>query len=201
MELFVIRHTEVDNPENLCYGNIEMPLVKNYEKITKKFFDNLPKNIEKIFSSPSKRCTDLLECMNLEFSKRTELKELDFGDWEGRRWSEINKADLNTWMNDFIYKSPKNGEKMIDLYNRVIDFTKNIFTMNLSKVLFVTHAGVIRALLSKGLEISLEDTFNIKINHDEIFSFRVNYQKELELSFLQMLNINNMEIQKTFSKQ
>ena len=201
MELFVIRHTEVDNPENLCYGNIEMPLVENYEKKSKKFFDNLPENIEKIFSSPSKRCTDLLECMNLEFSKRTELKELDFGDWEGRRWSEINKADLNTWMNDFIYKSPKNGEKMIDLYNRVIDFTKNIFTMNLSKVLFVTHAGVIRALLSKGLEISLEDTFNIKINHDEIFSFRVNYQKELELSFLQMLNINNMEIQKTFSKQ
>ena len=32
MELFVIRHTEVDNPENLCYGNIEMPLVENYEK-------------------------------------------------------------------------------------------------------------------------------------------------------------------------
>ena len=200
MELFVIRHTEVDNPENLCYGNIEMPLVENYEKKSKKFFDNLPENIEKIFSSPSKRCTDLLECMNFEFSKRTELKELDFGDWEGRRWSEINKADLNTWMNDFIYKSPKNGEKMIDLYNRVIDFTKNIFTMNLSKVLFVTHAGVIRALLSKGLEISLEDTFNIKINHDEIFSFKVNYQKELELSFLQMLNINNMEIRKTFSK-
>ena len=198
MELFVIRHTEVDNPENLCYGNIEMPLVKNYEKITKKFFDNLPKNIEKIFSSPSKRCTDLLECMNLEFSKRKELKELDFGDWEGRRWSEINKADLNTWMNDFIYKSPKNGEKMIDLYNRVIDFTKNIFTMNLSKVLFVTHAGVIRALLSKGLEINLEDTFNIEISHDEIFSFKVDYQKELELSFLQRLNINNMEIRKTF---
>ena len=197
MELFVIRHTEVDNPENLCYGNIEMPLVKNYEKITKKFFDNLPKNIERIFSSPSKRCTDLLECMNLEFSKRKELKELDFGDWEGRRWSEINKADLNTWMNDFIYKSPKNGEKMIDLYNRVIDFTKNIFTMNLSKVLFVTHAGVIRALLSKSLEISLKDTFNIEINHDEIFSFKVNYQKEFELSFLQMLNINNMEIRKT----
>ena len=198
MELFVIRHTEVNNPENLCYGNIEMPLVKNYEKITKKFFDNLPKNIEKIFSSPSKRCTDLLECMNLEFSKRTELKELDFGDWEGRRWSEINKADLNTWMNDFIYKSPKNGEKMIDLYNRVIDFTKNIFTMNLSKVLFVTHAGVIRALLSKGLEINLEDTFNIEISHDEIFSFKVDYQKELELSFLQRLNINNMEIRKKF---
>jgi len=199
MELFVIRHTQVDNPENLCYGKIEMPLVKNYEKKSKKIFDNLPKNIEKIFSSPSKRCTDLLECMNFEFSKRTELKELDFGDWEGRRWSEINKTDLNTWMNDFIYKSPKNGEKMIDLYNRVIDFTENIFFMNLSKVLFVTHAGVIRALLSKGLEISLEDTFNIEINHDEIFSFKANYQKELELSFSQMLNINNMEIRKTFA--
>ena len=45
MELFVIRHTEVNNPENLCYGNIEMPLVRNYEKKSKKFLDNLPENI------------------------------------------------------------------------------------------------------------------------------------------------------------
>ena len=99
-----------------------------------------------------------------------------------------------------LFISHQKMEKMIDLYNRVIDFTKNIFTMNLSKVLFVTHAGVIRALLSKGLEISLEDTFNIKINHDEILVLE-STTKELELSFLQMLNINNMEIRKTFSKQ
>ena len=37
-----------------------------------------------------------------------------------------------------------------------------------------------------------------EINHDEIFSFKVDYHKELELSFLQRLNINNMEIRKTF---
>ena len=51
--LFVIRHTEVNNPENLC-RNIEMPLIENYEKKSKKFLDNLPENIEN-FSSPSKK--------------------------------------------------------------------------------------------------------------------------------------------------
>ena len=31
MELFVIRHTEVNNPDNLCYGNFDIPLKDNYK--------------------------------------------------------------------------------------------------------------------------------------------------------------------------
>jgi alpha-ribazole phosphatase len=35
MEIHLIRHTAVDNPENLCYGFAEMPLEKNISKILK----------------------------------------------------------------------------------------------------------------------------------------------------------------------
>jgi alpha-ribazole phosphatase len=35
MEIHLIRHTAVDNPENLCYGFAEMPLRKEYQKIFK----------------------------------------------------------------------------------------------------------------------------------------------------------------------
>ena len=195
MEIFVIRHTEVYNPENLCYGNFDIPLMKNYKNKSKKIFDNLPKDLDKIYTSPSKRCTDLIKSMNLKFSEITELRELDFGDWEGKKWDEINQIDLNIWMLDFINNSPKNGEKMIDLYNRVIQFTESIVDLNFSKILFVTHAGVIRALLSNALNISLKDTFNIQINHNEIYRFKINQQNKFKLLFLKMLNLETMKVQ------
>ena len=38
MELFVIRHTEVNNPDNLCYGNFDIPLKDNYKLKSKRLF-------------------------------------------------------------------------------------------------------------------------------------------------------------------
>ena len=125
MELFVIRHTEVNNPDNLCYGKYEIPLKNNYKTKTKRIFQKLPNDFDKVYSSPSKRCTDLLKLTAKEFTEIKELHELDFGDWEGKKWDEINQTDLNFWMNDYVNKSPKNGEKMTDLYDRVIEFTEN----------------------------------------------------------------------------
>ena len=49
MELFVIRHTEVNNPDNLCYGNFDIPLKDNY-----KLNANLNvKNLNQFFVSAS----------------------------------------------------------------------------------------------------------------------------------------------------
>ena len=196
MELFVIRHTEVNNPDNLCYGKYEIPLKNNYKTKTKKIFQKLPNDFDKVYSSPSKRCTDLLKLTAKEFTEIKELHELDFGDWEGKKWDEINQTDLNFWMNDYVNKSPKNGEKMTDLYHRVIDFTENKLNFNLSKILFVTHSGVIRALLSKALNINLNKVFNIPIKHDEIYRFNININKKFQLIFLDMLNVESNKITK-----
>ena len=48
MELYVIRHTEVHNPDNLCYGNFDIPLLKDYELKSDLLFYNLPNNIDQI---------------------------------------------------------------------------------------------------------------------------------------------------------
>ena len=110
MELFVIRHTEVQNPNNLCYGNYDISLKPNYEHKSKIFFKNLPNDLDQIYSSPSKRCTDLLDLHNLNFNIHNDLRELDFGDWEGKKWDDIDQTDLNYWMEDYVNRSPKNGE-------------------------------------------------------------------------------------------
>ena len=85
---------------------------------------------------------------------------------------------------------------MTDLYHRVIEFTENKLNFNLSKILFVTHSGVIRVLLSKALNINLNKVFNIPIKHDEIYRFNINFNKKFQLLFLDMLNVESNKITK-----
>lgn len=184
MEIFVIRHTEVNNPDNICYGNYDIPLMKNFDIKSKNIFKNLPHKFDQIFSSPSKRCTDLLNSQNKNFITKRELRELEFGDWEGKKWDEINQKDLNFWMEDYVNRSPKNGERMIDLFNRSIEFTYSTYKLNLKKILFVTHSGVIRSLLSEAKKINLDEIFNVSVEYDEIFRFKVNYSDKPCLIFL-----------------
>jgi len=194
MELFVIRHTEVQNPNNLCYGNYDISLKPNYEHKSKIFFENLPNDLDQIYSSPSKRCTDLLDLHNLNFNIHNDLRELDFGDWEGKKWDDIDQTHLNYWMEDYVNRSPKNGEKMIDLYKRSIEFTYKLVELDLQKILLVTHAGVIRSLISEALSINLNQIFNIAVQYDEIYRFQINSSDKPSLLFLNMTNILTGEI-------
>ena len=194
MELFVIRHTEVQNPNNLCYGNYDISLKPNYEHKSKIFFENLPNDLDQIYSSPSKRCTDLLDLHNLNFNIHNDLRELDFGDWEGKKWDDIDQTHLNYWMGDYVNRSPKNGEKMIDLYKRSIEFTYKLVELDLQKILLVTHAGVIRSLISEALSINLNQIFNIAVQYDEIYRFQINSSDKPSLLFLNMTNILTGEI-------
>jgi len=194
MELFVIRHTEVQNPNNLCYGNYDISLKPNYEHKSKIFFENLPNDLDQIYSSPSKRCTDLLDLHNLNFNIHNDLRELDFGDWEGKKWDDIDQKHLNYWMEDYVNRSPKNGEKMIDLYKRSIEFTYKLVELDLQKILLVTHAGVIRSLISEALSINLNQIFNIAVQYDEIYRFQINSSDKPSLLFLNMTNILTGEI-------
>ncbi len=189
MELFVIRHTEVQNPNNLCYGNYDISLKPNYEHKSKIFFENLPNDLDQIYSSPSKRCTDLLDLHNLNFNIHKDLRELDFGDWEGKKWDDIDQTHLNYWMEDYVNRSPKNGEKMIDLYKRSIEFTYKLVELDFQKILLVTHAGVIRSLISEALSINLNQIFNIAVQYDEIYRFQINSSDKPSLLFLNMTNI------------
>ena len=194
MELYVIRHTEVQNPNNLCYGNYDISLKPNYEHKSKIFFENLPNDLDQIYSSPSKRCTDLLDLHNLNFNIHNDLRELDFGDWEGKKWDDIDQTHLNYWMEDYVNRSPKNGEKMIDLYKRSIEFTYKLVELDLQKILLVTHAGVIRSLISEALSINLNQIFNIAVQYDEIYRFQINSSDKPSLLFLNMTNILTGEI-------
>jgi len=48
----------------------------------------------------------------------TALTELDFGDWEGRSWVSIERAEVDTWCADFSRVAPGGGESLRTMFQR-----------------------------------------------------------------------------------
>lgn len=164
MEIHLIRHTAVENPENLCYGFAEMSLRKNYLEDFKAI--NLDKDFDLIISSPSQRCQLLAKYFQFNYTIDERIKEMNFGDWELQKWIDIPEDEINLWYEDFINIKATNGENLLEMQNRVSEFWNELISNeNSKKVLIVSHAGVIRLILQSILQFPLENMFSIHIDY------------------------------------
>ncbi len=164
MEIHLIRHTAVDNPENLCYGFAEMPLRKEYLEDFKCL--NLDEDFDLVISSPAQRCCLLAEHFKLNYSTDERLREMNFGNWELKKWTEIQEEEINPWYNDFIHVKASGGENLLEMQTRVLSFWNElVIKKNVEKVLIIAHAGVIRLILQSVLQFPLENMFSIQIDY------------------------------------
>src|SRR6476660_1431278 len=165
MNIYLIRHTEVYNPNKLCYGQSEIPLPENFTASFDWLQEMLKNDLEQrseVYSSPFRRCSKLADYLsNGNFLVDNRITELNFGDWEMQAWNSINAEELNSWMNDFVNYSIKNGENFIDLYNRAVAFFEDIIQSEKENSIIITHAGVIRSILAYILDFPLENAFNL----------------------------------------
>lgn len=164
MEIHLIRHTAVENPDNLCYGFAEMSLRKDCNDDFKLI--QIDKDFDLVISSPSQRCQSLAKYFQLNYETDERIREMNFGDWELKQWSEIPEEEINPWYEDFITVKAKNGENLLEMQTRVSEFWNELISKkNINKVLIATHAGVIRLILQSILQFPLEKMFNIQINY------------------------------------
>ena len=89
---------------------------------------------------------DYLNLTNV--SKDNRLFEIDFGDWEGILWDDINKNELDLWMDKFVTNPPPNGESFNQMFTRVSNLIDMLRNKKVDKVLIITHAGVIRCFFA-----------------------------------------------------
>jgi alpha-ribazole phosphatase len=171
MDLFLIRHTTPDIAEGICYGQKDIGLAETFSEELKSLQAKLPAGHQtfRVYSSPLNRCCQLAESLsghNIITDQR--LMELDFGKWEGRAWDSIKDEELQPWMKDFVDVEPPGGESYCQLYSRVTDWWEEFIKTEQGKVLLVTHAGVIRCLLSHVLGLPLENSFRLSISYGSI---------------------------------
>lgn len=126
MEIHLIRHTAIENPDNLCYGFAEMSLRKDYNDDFKRI--QIDKDFDLVISSPSQRCQLLAKYFQLHYETDERIREMNFGDWELKKWSEIPEEEINPWYEDFINVKAKNGENLLEMQSRVSEFWNELIS-------------------------------------------------------------------------
>ena len=144
MPLTLIRHTRVLTPEGLCYGRTEVPLASTFVVEADAVRSRLGAEPKIVYSSPAARCRSLADVLGANIRIDDRLQELNFGEWENRRWDELPRAEIDAWAEDFVDVAPPCGESFRELTRRVESFRRDCPVGN---SVVVTHAGVIRAWL------------------------------------------------------
>jgi len=121
-----------------------------------------------IVSSPLKRCLEfsqeLANDLQITYNVEESLKEIGFGDWEGKTPEEILAQDseaLNHFYQDPVNHRPKGAEPLDTFSQRVWHAYQTIIENHRNKhVLIVAHAGVARAITANILKMSLDDVYS-----------------------------------------
>jgi alpha-ribazole phosphatase len=175
MEVYLVRHTKPAIGKDVCYGQTDIPIDESlFEQTAKDVLTALPTKTDAIYSSPLLRCSTLAEYLLQNKYQHTEikysplLKELDFGDWENKKWDDINQIDLQKWMADFVNETVPGGENFIVLHQRTNQFLSLLKNSSYSSVVIVTHAGIIRSITSLIHQSLLKDAFAINCDYGSL---------------------------------
>jgi len=98
-----------------------------------------------VITSPLQRGADVgrwLARWGWQHRQDTRLLELDFGNWDGRRWAGIEVAEIDAWCADFVNARPGGGEPLAALLERCAAFFADS-----PRACVVGHAGWISAAL------------------------------------------------------
>lgn len=170
MKVYLIRHTAVDVPAGICYGQTDVPLRSTFEEEAKIVSEKL-KGIQPdaAFSSPLSRCTQLADyCGFSNVILDNRLKELNFGDWEGAAW---NKVDMSVWKTDWINPPALNGESFVQMYNRVAAFFDELKRSDFDTVFIFAHGGVVSCARVYFGQADINGAFKMKTEYGSVNIF------------------------------
>ncbi|QHQ33968.1 histidine phosphatase family protein [Algicella marina] len=144
MVLILMRHTRPENGEGRCYGRTDLPLPPDAAAQMDAALATLTHPPQALATSPARRCRLLADRAARRFGLipqvLPDLREMNFGTWENRRWSEVPRAELDQWAADFLHARPHGGESVAQMQARVLPALAAL--QGAGTTLVVTHAGV-----------------------------------------------------------
>jgi broad specificity phosphatase PhoE len=165
LNLYLLRHGQTECSRNNAFcGSIDSSLTPEGLEMAKAFASTYSSvSWTAIFSSPMQRTLDtakpLSEAMGIKPELRDGLKEINYGQWEGKTPKQINQEyhdDYIRWSADPAWYAPTGGEMAIKIASRamgVIEEIKHLYTSG--DVLVVSHKATIRIILCSLLGIDV----------------------------------------------
>jgi alpha-ribazole phosphatase len=150
MVIYLIRHARPDDHDGICYGRRDIPVsAVATQRALGSLRRGIPADVLRhapIFSSPLQRCAALARAIaaGRPVTLMPALLELDFGSWEGRRWEDIARRELDCWAADLWRYAPGKGESVARAARRWECWVKELANSAGPAVIAVSHAGLIR---------------------------------------------------------
>ena len=170
-KLWLVRHPEPEpRAAGRCYGTLDVKLSEAGVRQAHAIAEALHREpLDSIYTSPSRRCAEAARVLaagrSLEIQTLDALRELNFGDLEGRTFDEIAELypDLyRQWMEHPTEIHFPGGESFSQMRARVVAAFHEMRSCHAGQsAAAVTHGGVIRILLAEALEIPAANVFRI----------------------------------------
>jgi alpha-ribazole phosphatase len=185
--LTFLRHPAIDATDERCIGQTDVELSPEGQTALISLAENACRQRpDRILCSDLQRCRLLGEAIATRLGLCLELdpiwREVSFGRWENRTWKDIQKKEsreLSEWMADFEKVSPPGGESFQQLQARVLSAISSRLTTpgkgaSEGHTFLVTHAGVIRAVVSAFSNLPLRRAFQYPVPYGGQTSFHWN---------------------------
>jgi len=160
--LYLLRHGRVDT-HGRYIGSTDLPLLPEGMEDLMAVAPYLHRqNIDEILCSPLLRCRQSMEVLNLAVRTAIcpDLREIDFGEWEGLSFAEILQRDASlvekwaVWSEDFNFPG---GEGIRPFLQRIEKVRQMIDAATADRLLVISHGGVIRQLVCSCLGLGPEN--------------------------------------------
>lgn len=178
-QLYFIRHGEVEEKYHKVFGGsrIDMalsPLGQRQGEAVAAWLKDT--RIDKIYASPMLRVQQTLAPLATQCGLRPELmdglREIDFGDWTGHRWDEVQSkfgVSAFDWLEIMENDGITNGESAHGFTSRVQECLLRILHAHPhQKVAVFCHGGIIRVMIALLLEMPLTRMAHFNIEYGSI---------------------------------
>lgn len=165
LTLFFLRHGETTYSRTGGYcGALDPALTEAGLQMAQAFADAYRTlSWTAVYVSPMKRTIatgkPFCDALGIEMQLRDGLKEIAYGEWEGKTNEEVKRYDSDTymrWMTEPAWNSPPGGETAVEIASRaslVIAEIESKYTEG--NVLIISHKATIRIMLCSLLGIDL----------------------------------------------
>ncbi|OFZ68328.1 MAG: hypothetical protein A2Z01_00900 [Betaproteobacteria bacterium RBG_16_58_11] len=167
----VMRHGAVEGPVNVLRGSSDTPLSDVGWQQMRAAFAALDTPVTAIASSPLARCSAFAQALAaqqaLPLNLHHDLREIDFGDWENLTPDAAQAASpelFAKFQTSPEGTSPPDGEPFDAFKQRVLAaFVACLAQSRGGHLLMLTHAGVMRVLLTDKMNLPWATTYRIAI--------------------------------------
>lgn len=171
MKLYLVRHGEAEGSEGRAVGQLDLPLsdlgTRNLEALAASWQGPPPP--VRLFASDLRRAADSARVLARRFGVEpvldARLREVSFGEWEGRAWDEIYESDrrrYDAWTERWWDLPPPGGESFANVAERSLSWFREL--RDGEDAIVVAHGGSIRALLVELLAIPRERAFDLQLS-------------------------------------